>query len=73
MKSNPDGNFGITDGLDSLCGNGLSMRFIQHLDPLNEIRFIGNTWLPGCRSISLSLDVFKSPALEHLDERFSND
>ncbi len=49
------------------------MRFIQHLDPLNEIRFIGNTWLPGCRSISLSLDVFKSPALEHLDERFSND
>jgi len=40
MKSNPDGIVGITDGLDSRCGNGLSMRFIQHLDPLNEIRFI---------------------------------
>jgi len=40
MKSNPDGIVGITDGLDSLCGNGLSSRFIQHLDPLNEIRFI---------------------------------
>jgi len=29
--------------------------------------------LPVCRYIYLSLDVFKSHALEHIDERFSND